>query len=142
MNRDSLIGPMELRFTEPDDVERYGEGPYVYDELAIVTQPAKVLVPLELEIGAPLASAMDGFRESSVFGDSVAAWLALHFAGKHIPWPEFTPAIMLADWRVAPPKDDQGKASAEASDPATSPEPASAVSSMDTVSLPTMPVGG
>jgi hypothetical protein len=117
MNKESLLKPMEVRFTEPADIERYGADWHTYDELAIVTQPAKVLVPLELEIGAPLVVAMDGFRESSVYGDSVAAWLALHFV-------------------------EPGKAPAAVSDPADSSPSADTQPSMDTVVLPSMPVGG
>lgn len=141
MDRDSLLKPMEVRFTEPADIERYGAGPYIYDELAIVTLPAKVLVPLELEIGAPLVTAMDGFRESSVFGDSVAAWLALHFSGTHVPWPDFQPAIMLAEWRTVK-EGAPGKAPAVDSVPADSPPSESLLLPMDTVVLPSLPVGG
>jgi hypothetical protein len=141
MNKESLLKPMEVRFTEPADIERYGADWHTYDELAIVTQPAKVLVPLELEIGAPLVVAMDGFRESSVYGDSVAAWLALHFEGTHVPWPDFQPAIMLAEWRTKPDV-EPGKAPAAVSDPADSSPSADTQPSMDTVALPSMPVGG
>jgi hypothetical protein len=132
MNRESLRPPVEFRFTEPRDAERYGSDWYVYDELKLVTQPARVLVPLELEIGAPLAMAMDGFRDDSVFGESVAAWLALYFAGKYVPWADFQPAIMLAEWRLV----DPGKAPAEDSAPIST-----GTTPTDTVSLPTLPEG-
>ena len=99
-NRDSLIAPMEVRFVEPDDVEKYGGDWHTYDELAIVTTPAKKLIEWESEVGSSLANVMDGFRQSSVFGDTVAAWLALVMDGKRVPFADFTPLIMLAEWRI------------------------------------------
>src|SRR3982751_5295612 len=99
-NRQSLIAPMEVRFVEPDDVENYGGEWFTYDELAIVTTPAKKLIEWESEIGSSLANVMDGFRQSSVFGDTVAAWLAFVMAGRAIRFDQFTPMIMLAEWRI------------------------------------------
>lgn len=148
MDRNFLLPPHEVRFTEPADVEKYGADWYVYDELAIVTRPARELVPIELEIGAPLTTAMDGFRESSVFGDSVAAWLAVRAAGKDIAWADFEPAIMLAEWRQQPMPQSiaswniPGKEAAEDSAPADSAPTTTATESMDIVRLPTMPAAG
>lgn len=125
--KDALIGPMEVRFTEPADVEKYGADWYTYDELAIVTRPARELVALEMELGVPLASVLDGFRASTVLGDLAAAWLAYRAAGNALPFAEFNPAIMLAEWR----KVDLGK---EPSSPPVSDTPAP-----DVVRLPTSP---
>jgi hypothetical protein len=138
MERKFLLPPHEVRFTEPADVEKYGDGWYVYDELAWVTKAARDLVPIELEIGAPLTTAMDGFRESSVFGDNVAAWLAVRAAGKDVAWADFQPAIMLAEWRQQP-LPDLGKGTAEDLGQADSAPTSSGTTAMDTVSLPIMP---
>jgi hypothetical protein len=129
-SRDHLLTPMEFRFTEPRDTEKYGNGWRLYDELAIVTCPARVLLPLELEMGVSISTVMEGMRQDSVLGDTGAAWLALHFNGEHVPWADFDPCIMLAEWRQA----ESGKLPAEESAP-TSTDTAPT----DTVSLPTMP---
>lgn len=129
--KDSLIAPMEFRFTEQRDTEKYGNGWRLYDELAIVTTPARALLPLELEMGISISTIMQGMREDSVLGDTGAAWLALRMAGEAVPWDTFDPCIMLAEWRQA----SEGKAPAEESAP-TSTDTAP----METVSLPTMPV--
>jgi hypothetical protein len=136
--RDSLIEPLQVRFTEPEDIEKYGADWYVYDELMFVTKPARELIPLEMEIGAPLATVMDGVRESSVFGDTAAAWLAMRAAGQAVPFAEFNPIIMLAQWRKMP-KGEPGKAPAEDSAPADSAPTSTGTPATDVVTLPTSP---
>jgi hypothetical protein len=131
MRNPAAIKPMDVRFLAPEDIEKYGDEWFTYDELAIMTMPARELIDLEREMDMPLVGVMNGFRESSVLGDTGAAWIAMRLAGRTTPWEKFDPAILLAEWRVSP-----GKA----------PEPASGSSDSNTpevtdmVVLPTMPV--
>jgi hypothetical protein len=136
--KDNLMKPLQVRFTEPDDVAAYGDDWYLYDELALVTRPARELMALEMEIGAPLTTVMDGVRESSIFGDTAAAWLAMKAAGSDVPFARFNPVIMLAEWRVLPVA-EPGKAPAEDSAPADSALTSTGTASGDTVVLSSTP---
>lgn len=113
MDKTALLKPLQVRFTEPDDIERYGADWHTYDELALVTTPARDLMRLEAELGITLVDAMRGVRESSVLGDTAAAWIAVRAGGSNVSFEEFSPAIMLAVWRTKPedeevPKEDPG----------------------------------
>ena len=134
-DRDALLKPLEFRFTEPQDVETYGDQWITYDELDIVTKDARTLMAWEAEIGASLSSVMNGVRESSVFGDTCAAWVALKLAGRDIRFAEFSPATMLLVWRRKPVEEGKDPGS-----PAPTPpdgEPASGPLAI--VALGTMP---
>lgn len=149
MDKDSVLRPIQVRFTEPADVEAYGDGWHTYDELQMITLPARVLIPLENEIGVPLPEVMTGVRVSSVFGDTAAAWLALRFEGHAVPFAEFNPVITLATWRRKPaeaeaPGKDEEPTPESADPPAPAPSPIQVNSSdpLDIVSLPIMPATG
>ena len=141
MDKQSLLKPVEFRFTTPEDIEKYGADWYRYDELAICSLSARTLIELETEMDTPLASVMDGFRQDSVFGALAASWLALHMTGKRIPFAEFDPLVMLLEWRIASVV-EPGKEPAGGSDPVDSLPPESPRPPTDTVLLPTMPVVG
>lgn len=141
----ALIKAMQVRFVAPEDVERYGDDWHTYDELAIVTTPAKALMLLEGEIGAPLTEVMNGMRVSSVFGDTCAAWIALRMEGHSVPFADFNPAILLAEWRVklddeeaTMGKDVESTPATEADPPPVSSSPAHSTDPADIVSLPIM----
>jgi hypothetical protein len=158
MNKKALLAPLQVRFTEPADVEQYGDGWFTYDELALVTTPARDLMRLEAELGVPLVDVMRGVRESSVLGDTAAAWVALRQSGADIAFEGFSPAIMLAEWRKAPepaadedPKDhgavylptpeDLAAEAPEFLETAPDPTPIySDTAPADTIVLPIMPV--
>lgn len=158
MNKQALLAPLQVRFTEDKDVGQWGSDWYVYDELALVTTPARDLMRLEAELGVPLVDVMEGVRSSSVLGDTGAAWLALRMAGVDITFLEFSPAIMLAEWRKRPDEVDEGKDPGAVSLPTpedlaseapafseTAPDSTpiySGTAPVDTVVLPTMPVAG
>lgn len=158
MDKSALLKPMQVRFTEPADVERYGAGWHTYNELAIVTTPARDLIRLEARLGITLVDAMRGMREGSALGDTAAAWLALAFEGSDIPFEDFSPAIMLVEWRPKPededPKEDLGAVSLPTPEDLASEAPEYSETGLDlattgyaliptgTVVLPTMPVAG
>jgi hypothetical protein len=158
MEKSALLRPMQVRFTEPRDVERYGDGWHTYDELALVTTPARDLIRLEARLGLTIVDAMRGMRESSVLGDTAAAWLALQMGGSEIPFEDFSPAIMLAVWREKPvdedPKDAPGAVSPMTPEDLASEAPAYSetglvptnidygTTPLDSVVLPTIPLAG
>lgn len=107
-NPENLL-TLEFRFTAPDDVEKYGDQWFRYDEPALIKMAARDLMRYEAEIGAPLPDVLNGVRADSVFGDTCAAWIALRQAGRDDSFDSFSPAMMLADWRVAE-RDAEGKA--------------------------------
>jgi hypothetical protein len=113
MDKTALLKPLQIRFTEPADIEAYGDDWHTYDELDLVTRPARDLIRLEAEIGITLVDAMRGVREDSALGNTVCAWLAVRAGGSNVAFAEFSPAIMLAQWRTRPedeevPKEDLG----------------------------------
>lgn len=154
MNKDALLAPLQVRFTEDADVAEYGSDWFTYNELMLVTTPAGDLMRLEAELGVPLVDVMRGVRESSILGDTAAAWIALRQAGVDVAWDSFRPIIMLAQWRKAPPAEDPKDPGAvslptpedlaseapefsETDQPPTPTSPATAPA--DTVVLPIMP---
>lgn len=106
MREESLMAPMRFQFTEPGDIERYGDGWWTYDEAQLVRLPAREQVRLEVEIGIPLVNVMDGCRRDSVMGNLAATWLAVRAvdAGLAGPFAAWQPCVMLAVWERA----DQG----------------------------------
>lgn len=111
---------LEFHFTAPDDVAKYGERWFRYDETEIIKKSARDLINLEAQIGAPLADVLNGVRADSIFGDTCAAWMALRAAGVDVAFRDFSPAIMLAEWRLVEDEVDAGKASTPETD--TSPD--------------------
>jgi hypothetical protein len=107
----SLIKPIRFRFTDPEDVARWGDRWYVYDEGAIVRTPARELVALEQELGMTVISAMNGFRDDSVLGNLAATWLAVRAVDPELagPFDDFTPLIMLINYESIPDEVDEGK---------------------------------
>lgn len=106
---------LEFRFGTDEDRAAYGDGWLAYDEAALIRRPARDLMRFEGEIGAPLVDVLNGVRSDSVFGDTCAAWLALRLAGGDVAFADFSPTIMLTEWRLM--EDEQGKA------PTPEPEP-------------------
>jgi hypothetical protein len=122
MEKDAVLEPMEVRFTEPADVEKYGAAWHRYDELALISLPARELIKLESEIGSPLIDVMRGFRRDSGFGLLAASWLAV----RTVPFDQFNPVVMLAEWRIAEKDVDAGKGSdpdVSTDTPSTTPKP-------------------
>jgi hypothetical protein len=154
----ALLQPLRVRFTDPQDVELYGDRWWVYDERTFTRLPARTLMAYETEIGAPLADMMTGVRASSAWGDMTAVWVALKLAlGDDAPaYAEFNPITMMIEWEpvpaedLEPGKDETPAASLEPGGRATD-APSGPVqvldaplqpptSPTDTVSLPIMPV--
>lgn len=107
---------MRFKFTEPADVQAYGDGWWIYDEAAIVRRPARELVRLETEIGMVLSAIMNGMRDDSVMGTLAGTWIAIRLADPDIagPFDAYSPIVMLTDWSKVP---DEAKADLDPLDP-------------------------
>jgi hypothetical protein len=123
MRASEAMAPLEFRFTDPDDVEKYGDRWYWYSEADLIRRPARELVALEAELGMPIAQVMNGMRMSSVLGDMATTWISVRdtdpaLAGK---FSDYNPLTMLVEWRAAV---DEGKAegTTETEDPPKSPD--------------------
>lgn len=106
------LGPCWFRFTDPEDQGKYGDGWYKYDESSILRRRADFLIALETDLGMPVVSVMNGFRASTVLGDTAVAWIAVREVdpARAGDFDEFTPITMLIEWsKTEPepgPKDD------------------------------------
>jgi hypothetical protein len=154
MHASKLLDPVDFRFTDPRDVERYGDRWYRYAEGDLARLPAQTLIGLEAELGMPIVDVMNGMRMSSVLGDTAAAWIGVRDVDPKLagPFSEFNPITMLIDWRPA----SEGKAegtTAQEELPGLPPPPADGSRPLDrsspptsgptdTVALPTLPVSG
>lgn len=121
MKPSSLLGPLRVRFTQPEDIAIYGDGWFVYSERDITRKPARELVEIEQQIGVPLIDAMNDLRRSSVFGDLVGAWIAVR---EHDPklageFEDFSPLIMFAEWEEVPKDEGKGEGETPLSRPPT-----------------------
>lgn len=154
MRAAQALDPVEVQFTDEEDVKRYTDRWWRYDESAIIRLPTRRLIELEAALGMPLVDVMNGVRLRTVLGDLAGAWVAVHLADPETagPFDDFTPLILLAQWRPA--QDDEGKAPAGTeetpTDPATqTPEvdgypvaghqPPTISGQMDTVVLQSLP---
>lgn len=135
------LDPLEFRFTDPEDVKRYGDGWFTYDEASFLRLRARDLMVLEGEIGTPMVAVMNGFRSSTTLGDTVAAWLGVRARNVALAgsFDEFNPITNLIEWRDP----SEGKEPA----PEVGPDPDQPLSfynttsaPMDTVVLPVLPV--
>jgi len=107
-----ILVPWRVRMTEPDDVARYGDRWWTYDEAAILRLPFSELLAIEAEIPVKLKAAIDDNRVSGVMGEMVAVWVAMRMAADP-DWPtppfaEFTPLIFTCEWERVPEEPDPG----------------------------------
>jgi hypothetical protein len=140
-NAARALDPLEFRFTDPEDVQRYGDRWYVYDESHYLRLRARDLIELETAMDLRMVLVMNELRASSTIGDTAAAWLGVRqvdagLAGK---FDDFNPVTNMIEWRPA-----EGKApAAETAMPeplALWDQPPTTSETPDLVVLPTMPV--
>lgn len=143
------LGPCWFRFTDPDDVGKYGDGWFKYDEGAILRRRADFLIALETDLGMPVVSVMNGFRSSTVLGDTAVAWIGVREVdpSRAGDFDEFTPMTMLIEWsKTEPEPGPKGEEPAVTLVPeeSSSPTPSSSESTnsgpTDTVVLSSMPI--
>jgi hypothetical protein len=144
------LDPMEFRFTDPDDIKRYGDGWFTYSEGSFLRLRARDLIELEGEMGTPMVTVMNGMRASTTLGDTAAAWLGVRTASVVLagPFDDFNPITNLIEWRdAAEGKEEAPPEPAPVSLPLPDPDrptvgPYGSTNSapMDTVVLPSLPV--
>jgi hypothetical protein len=150
------LNPVEFRFSDPADVEKYGDRWFRYSELEIMRLPARELIELEGMLGMPIPDMMNGMRMSSILGDTAGAWLGVRAVDEKLAgdFDSFNPITMLIEWRPAVDegKDQAPTESATAPDaPATppvegigfleaSPSKAETSETPPTVTLSTLPI--
>lgn len=143
------LPPVWFRFTDENDKGKYGDGWFKYDESSILLKSARELISLETDLGMPIVAVMNGFRESTVLGDTAIAWLGVRdrdpaMAGD---FDQFDPITMMIEWVKENPE-PEGKSEPPASTPAPvvsdSPTPTDSDSETSvqtaTVILPIMPI--
>lgn len=128
------LDPLEFRFTDPEDVQKYGDGWFTYDEASFLRLRARDLMALEGEIGTPMVAVMNGMRSSTTLGDTVAAWLGVRARNADLagPFDDFNPITNLLEWRDP----SEGKDPA----PEVGPDPDQPLRSSNTISAPTATV--
>lgn len=153
-NAARAIDPLEVRFTHEEDLGKYGDGWYRYDEMAIMNLPVRELIALEAYLGMPIVDVMNGVRASTTLGDLAGCWLAVHLAdpGRAGNFASFEPHVMWLEWRKAEdPKDEAptepGETTTDTLEPEAGlyrePEPSQSIGTSEippTVVLQTMPV--
>lgn len=142
------LPPVWFRFTDEEDQGKYGNRWFKYDEGAILRKRARDQVALETDLGMPLVSVMNGFRDSTTLGDLAVAWLGVHETdpARAGDFDDFNPVTGLIQWsgddpepgpkdeepEPTPPPEDNGYPTAGSSGNMTSAMTA-------TVALPVMP---
>src|SRR5687767_7310287 len=111
--------PLLLRLHE-DDHERYGAGPWRYDEAALVRLPYGELVEIEAAIGMGLPVLMYRMRKGFTDATRAAVWLARRQSGISEPLDGFEPLVTLVMSEVA---GDDADPPAPASDSSSSTDP-------------------
>jgi hypothetical protein len=139
MDASRALGPVMFRFTDPEDVELYGDRWYRYAEEDVIRLRARALIELEIQLGMPVVNIMNGARMHSTLGDLGAAWLGVRAHDPELagPFEKFNPLTLAITW--ANPADvdevDEGKEEPEDSGPMPT-----ISAQMDTVTLPTLPI--
>jgi hypothetical protein len=129
-NADRAMDPLEFRFTDAEDIGKYGEGWFVFDEGYWLRLRARDLIELETMLGVPIVHMMNGFRSSTSLGDTAAAWLGVRAVdpARAGDFDEFNPLTNTIEWRKVKP----GKAPA----PEATPEPQESTLPTESLLLP------
>lgn len=105
----ALSRPYRFRFTDTDDVGRFGDGWHLYDEAAILRLPARQQALLEAQLGVSLLYIMFGFRDNTAMGRLGATWVALQLKGPALAgdFKDYSPLVFLLDIEQGlPPEED------------------------------------
>lgn len=122
---------LQFTFTHPDDVEKYGDQPYLYDEPALAGMSARDLAALEKEIGQPIVGVLNDLRENRPLANLFLTWWALRRAGVDVDLDKYDPHTMMIEWEQPTPQ-----ALGKALDPG---RPLPVLENVDTTVLPSLP---
>lgn len=151
MDKIKALGPVEFRFTDPDDVAVYGDRWYRYAEADLIRLRARDLIELETELGMPMVDVMNGMRMRTTLGDLAAAWLGVRAFSPKLAgtFDDFNPLVLSITWRAAqgkapagPPVEQDMQPPPVDGSPSTGPSSPETSGTTDTVTLPTSPVAG
>jgi len=145
------LPPVEFRFTDPEDVAKYGDRWYRFAEGDVIRRRARDLIELEEQLGMTMIDTLNGMRMRTTLGELAVAWLGVREVDEDLAgeFDEFNPLTMLITWRPWQAPVDEGKDEpAEDTQPPpadTTPAPAGPSdpeisAPTDTVSLPVLPV--
>ena len=143
------LGPCWFRFTDPEDVGKYGDGWFRYAESEVLRLRAQDLIALETDLGMPIVAVMNGFRDSTVLGDTAVAWMGVRATdpARAGDFDAFNPITMLIEWSHAEPtpgpKDEEPESTlVQVGPPLTTPSDSESTISAptDTVVLPNLPI--
>jgi hypothetical protein len=117
-----LWPPMRFQFTDADDVAAYGDGWWVWDEVAVSRLKGRELVALEEAVDMPLLTVLEGLRGRTTLANMAAMWIALHRGGHKVAWADFNPVVFATPWEPVPAAPlDSGAAPAPDSGSSTAP---------------------
>lgn len=102
----STLPPMRFRFTEPDDVAKYGGDWTAYDEAQLLRVPARQLIEIEKTIGMSLAWMINRSHLDYTDATLAAMWVSRRLAGADDDFATFEPLVLLADWEAVRSGDD------------------------------------
>lgn len=97
-----LIPPIRFRFDAEEDVAKYGDGWWVWDEGELTRLPGRELIPLEEAVDMPLVQVIRGMRKGSTVATMAAMWIAMHRAGNPVAWDDFSPLVLITTWKAVP----------------------------------------
>jgi hypothetical protein len=147
-NAAKALPAIRFRFGDAEDITKYGDRWFIFNEGAILRRPARDLIQIENELGLPLVNAFNGFRASTTLGDMCAAWIAVRDVDVKLAgsFDDFNPIIMMIEWEEAPTegKDETETPATPEPEDSTSrtgdPSPESISETTPSVVLPVMPV--
>lgn len=93
-----LSSPRRWRFTEPADVEAYGDQWWRWDPAAVSRLPARQLIAIEEAIDIPWVTVIAAQRARTTLGVLAALWISMQQAGTTVPWGEFNPLVFTTEW--------------------------------------------
>jgi hypothetical protein len=145
------LPPAWFRFTDSEDKALYGDRWFVFAEADMLRLRARELIALETDLGMPIVSVMNGFRESSSLGDTAAAWIGVRAVDASLAgdFDQFNCVTNMIEWTGTSPEPDpkdgivMGEPMGPESASMTVQPSANTISApTDTVALQTLPIVG
>lgn len=118
-----LIPAIRFRFDAEEDVAKYGDGWWVWDEGELTRLPGRELIPLEEAVDMPLVEVIRGTRKGSTVATMAAMWIAMHRAGNPVAWDDFSPLVLITTWEAVPLDESPDSGEAPTPEPHSSPTP-------------------
>jgi hypothetical protein len=142
MDARDALGPLEFQFQDEADQAKYGDRWFRYAETDLIRLPARKLIELEARMGMRLVDVMNGMRESTVLGDTAAAWIGVRLVDPELagPFDEFDPISLMIKWEKASGKADAVETTQVTPQPPAKPSEELLLPAAPTVVLQTSPI--